>query len=163
MTARALGLTALALALALDQGSKYWALHIFELGGRDPIALTPFLDLVLAWNPGVSYSLFRAGGPLGRYALVGVAALGVLFLSVWLWRAPERLTALALGLVIGGALGNAIDRLNYGAVADFLHFHTPFPAGPFANYVFNVADVAIVAGVGALLYESLFVKRTAGG
>lgn len=163
LSPRALGLSVVAGAFAVDQATKYWFLHVYELGGRDPLPLTPFLDLVLAWNAGVSYSLFRADGPGGRLALIGVAALGVLALAIWLWRAQERLTAVALGLIIGGALGNALDRLNYGAVADFLHFHTPFPAGPLANYVFNGADVAIVAGVALLLYETLFARPKAPG
>ncbi len=73
-----------------------------------------------------------------------------------MWRAPNRLTTLAVGLVIGGALGNAADRLTRGAVADFFYLHTTLPVGPLANYVFNVADVAITAGVALLLYESFF-------
>ena len=161
LSPRALGLLVAAGAFAVDQASKYWFLHVYELGAREPLRLTPFLDLVLAWNPGVSYSLFRAEGPLGRIALMGVAALGVLALAVWLGRSHDRLSTVSLGLIIGGALGNALDRLNYGAVADFLHFHTPFPAGPFANYVFNAADVAIVAGVVLLLYETLFARQQA--
>ena len=130
-------LTAL-VTLVVDQGHKLWMLFVFDIASKQPVQLAPFLDLVMAWNPGISYSLLRADTDLGRYGLLA------------LWRAPDRLTTLALGLIIGGALGNAYDRFAYGAVADFFHFHI----GSFSWYVFNLADVAIVAGVGLLLYES---------
>jgi signal peptidase II len=152
---RLVGVSAAALAFAADQISKYWMIQVFDIASRQPIRVTPFLDLVMAWNPGVSYSLLTADGPLGRWALLGLAALAVGVLGAWLWRAPDHLTAVALGLVIGGALGNALDRWSYGAVADFFYLHTTLPVGPLANYVFNVADSAIVAGVALLLYESL--------
>lgn len=158
---RALGLVA-ALASALaDQAHKYWMLHGYEIGARQPVTVTPFLDLVLSWNYGVSYSLFPAHEGVARALLLsgqGVIVAGLLF---WMWRATHRLTALALGLVIGGALGNAADRLARGAVADFFYLHTDWPVGPLANYVFNVADVAICAGVALLLYESLFLPAPA--
>lgn len=155
MTPLRLGLLLAALVFALDQGSKYWIVHVFALGERPPVRLLPFLDLVLAHNKGISYSLFRADGLAGRLILIVVAlgALGVLVL--WLARTPRRLTAVALGLVAGGAAGNVLDRMTVGAVIDFLYFHTPFPLGPLSNYVFNVADAAIVVGVALLLYESV--------
>jgi signal peptidase II len=122
------------------------------------VRLTPFFDLVMAWNPGISYSLFRADSDAGRYALLAVQLAAIVFLSVWLWRAQSRLTGLGLGLIVGSALGNAWDRFAYGAVADFAHFHI----GQFSWYIFNIADVGIVAGVALLLYESFFVRETPG-
>ena len=104
----------------------------------------------MAWNPGISYSLLRADSDLGRYGLLALSLTVTAGLSIWLWRAPLKPTTVSLGLIIGGALGNAYDRFAYGAVADFFHFHV----GSFSWYVFNLADVAIVAGVGLLLYES---------
>ena len=159
MTPKAAGLASAALALALDQGSKLWLLHGFEIGARQlPIPLAPFFDLTMAWNKGVSYSWFTASSWAGWAMLVGVTLAATLFLGVWMWRATTALTAASLGLIVGGALGNLIDRLAYGAVADFFHFHV----GQFSWYVFNIADVAIVAGVAGLLYES-FVRPPAPG
>jgi len=155
LSPRALGAVAALAALALDQANKYWMLNVYDIAARQPVTLTPFLDLVLSWNYGVSYSLFPAHEGAARLALLLVQAAIVAALTVWLWRAPHPRPALALGLVIGGALGNAADRLTRGAVADFFYLHTELPVGPLANYVFNVADVAITVGVALLLYESL--------
>lgn len=152
---RLVGAAAAGLAFAADQISKYWMIEVFHIKTRQPIRLAPFFDVVMAWNTGVSYSLLRADGPAGRLALLALALAAIGALGVWLWRTQDRISALALGLVIGGALGNALDRWRYGAVADFFYFHTALPVGPLANYVFNVADAAIVAGVALLLYESL--------
>jgi signal peptidase II len=93
--------------------------------------------------------------------LLGTKVLAVMLLLLWLARAPGRLTALSLGLIIGGAAGNAIDRLAYGWVADFVFFHIKTATWRFDWYVFNLADVAIVAGVIGLLYESLIGDRAA--
>ena len=153
LSPRALGFLIAVVTLAVDQGHKIWMLDVFDIAARQPVALTPFLDLVMAWNPGISYSLLSAETPEGRFALLALSLVATAWLSVWLWRAPDRLTTVALGLIVGGALGNAYDRFAYGAVADFFHFHV----GGFHWYIFNLADVAIVAGVGLLLYESLFV------
>lgn len=153
---RVLGLTAALAAAVLDQAHKFWMLNVFGIEARQPITLTPFLDIVLSWNYGVSYSLFPAHEGFARALLLagqGVIVLGLLW---WMWRVHSRLTAAALGLVVGGAIGNAADRVTRGAVADFFYLHTTLPVGPLANYVFNVADVAITAGVALLLYESLF-------
>ncbi len=153
---RLLGLAAAFFAALIDQIHKYWMLHVFGIEARQPVTLAPFLDVVMSWNHGVSYSLFPAHEAAGRALLLagqGVIVAGLLW---WMWRAQSRLTAIALGLVVGGALGNAIDRLARGAVADFFYLHTTLPVGPLANYVFNVADVAITAGVALLLFESFF-------
>lgn len=153
---RVLGLVAAFLAALADQTHKYWMLHVFGIEARQPVTLAPFLDVVLSWNHGVSYSLFPAHEAAGRALLLAGQSVIVAGLLWWLWRVESRLTALAIGLVVGGALGNAADRVARGAVADFFYLHTTLPVGPLANYVFNVADVAITAGVALLLYESLF-------
>jgi signal peptidase II len=120
-----------------------------------PIRLTPFLDLVLIWNKGISYGLFQQEGPLGQWLLLAIKIAAVALLWVWLARAGTRLTALSLGLIIGGAVGNAVDRFLHEGVADFILFHITTETIHFNWYVFNLADAAIVAGVAGLLYESL--------
>jgi signal peptidase II len=148
--------TVIALATAvLDQAVKIWLIFGLDLAARQPIHLGPFIDLVLVWNTGISYGLFPQVGLLGQWALLGVKAVAVALLWVWLAHATSRLTALALGLIVGGAIGNAIDRVAYGAVADFVLFHIDTPGWTFRWYVFNLADVGIVAGVIGLLYDSL--------
>jgi signal peptidase II len=150
-----LGLLTAAAAVVADQASKLWLLFGFDIAARQPVRLTSFLDLVLVWNRGISYGLFQQQGPAGQWALLGLKIVAVLLLWLWLARSASRLTALSLGLIIGGALGNAIDRLAYGAVADFALFHITTATWSLNWYVFNLADVAIVAGVAGLLYESL--------
>jgi signal peptidase II len=152
------GITVAAIACALDQASKLYLLKIADLASK-PIRLGPFFDFVLTRNTGISYGLFQTQGELGQWLLLGFKALAVLLLWIWLARAQSRLTALALGLIIGGAVGNAIDRLSYGWVADFVFFHVSGANWHFNWYVFNLADVAIVAGVIGLLYESLAGER----
>ena len=149
------GLVVAIVSAAIDQAAKFWLLFVVDLPARGIVTLTPFLDLVLAWNPGISYGLFRQEGPLGQWALLALKAIAVILLWIWLSRATGRLTALSLGLIIGGAVGNAIDRFTYGAVADFVLFHITTANFSFKWYVFNLADVAIVAGVIGLLYETL--------
>jgi len=149
-----LGLIAAIIAGAADQASKLWLLFWFDLANRGIVHLTPFLDVVLTWNTGISYGLFPQDGDFGRAVLLALKLAAVALLWVWLARAEQRLTALALGLIIGGAIGNAIDRLAYGAVVDFVLFHITTPTFNFTWYVFNLADAAIVAGVIGLLYDS---------
>ena len=155
------GLAVAVAAAAIDQAAKLWLLFIYDLGGRGIVTLTPFLDLLLTWNTGISYGLFRQEGPLGQWALLALKAIAVVLLWIWLSRAASKLTALSLGLIIGGAIGNAIDRLAYGAVADFVLFHVTTESFSFNWYVFNLADVAIVAGVVGLLYETLMGSSAA--
>lgn len=155
---RRLGLAAAVLALAADQGSKLWLLRGFDIAARQPYEVAPGFDLVLAWNRGVSYSLLAQEGETGRYLLIAATALASVALAVWLWRGTGPLTCLALGLLVGGALGNLADRIAYGAVVDFASFHV----GSFRWYVFNVADCAITAGVVALLVEWLLPGTRAG-
>jgi signal peptidase II len=153
-------LTRFALAVAVvtaavDQAAKIWLLFGLDLPARGIVRLTPFLDLVLTWNTGISYGLFRQQGPFGQGVLLALKAVAVVLLWIWLARSSSRLAALSLGLIIGGAIGNAIDRLAYGAVADFVLFHVTTATFSFNWYVFNLADVAIVAGVIGLLFETL--------
>ena len=149
------GLIVAAVAGAVDQAAKLWLLFGFDLANRGIVRLTPFLDFVLTWNPGISYGWFPQESDLGRFVLLLLKLGAVVVLWIWLARAESRLTALALGLIIGGAFGNAVDRLAYGAVMDFVLFHITTPTVKFTWYVFNLADAAIVAGVIGLLYESL--------
>ncbi|MEH3119403.1 MAG: signal peptidase II [Methylorubrum populi] len=145
------GLAALLATLVLDQASKLW-LHLgTDLVMTQPWRLGPFADFVVVWNRGVSYGLFQQEGGLGRWLLVALSLAAAVGLSAWMLRAGSRFLAVALGLIVGGALGNAIDRAAYGAVFDFVHLH----AGAWSWYVFNVADAAIVAGVIGLLLDSL--------
>ncbi|MGJ0395022.1 MAG: signal peptidase II [Methylocystis sp.] len=159
LSPRALGLAATLAALAFDQAHKYWMLHVFNVANRPPLSLTPFLDIVLSWNFGVSYSLFPAHETAARLALLIVQGAIIAGLAVWMIRTRSRATALALGLIIGGALGNAADRIMRGAVADFFYLHTSLPVGPLANYVFNLADVFITAGVALLVFEGFFLPQ----
>jgi signal peptidase II len=147
-----LGLGIAVLVLLADQAHKAWMLYVYNIGARGMVRLAPFFDLVLVWNQGVSYGLLEQRSALGRWALILFAFAAAAGLVVWLARTSSRLAAAGIGLIIGGALGNAIDRVVYGAVADFFSLH----AFGYQWYIFNIADSAIVAGVVGLLYESLF-------
>ncbi len=149
------GLVVALATLALDQATKLYYLFVDVLSQREPIRLAPFLDLIVVWNRGISYGLFQQHTELGRWALVAVSVVAGIGLSLWIRRAPNTLVAAALGLIVGGALGNAVDRVAYGAVFDLIHFHV----GSFSWYVFNIADAAIVAGVVGLLYDALVLER----
>ncbi len=147
---RRLGLAIVVIVFALDQASKLWLLFSVGLAENGPFSVLPFMDIVLAWNRGISYGLFQQYSDLGRWGLVAISFIAAVWLGRWMWREPRRLTVVALALIIGGALGNGVDRAVYGAVVDFVHLHW----GRFSWYIFNVADAAIVVGVAALLYES---------
>jgi signal peptidase II len=155
------GLIVLVAVFVLDQAFKLFMFQVVDIEARQVITVAPVLDLVMAWNYGISFGLFRQDAEIGRWLLIAFKAIAVALILWWLWRAESRLTALALGLIAGGAAGNALDRLIHGAVADFFAFHITTETWQFRWYVFNLADVAIVAGVGLLLYESLFAGRTA--
>ena len=149
------GLIAAVAALVLDQASKLWLLFVFDLGHRGAVRVTPFLDLVLAWNVGISFGWFQSDSALVQVLLMVIKGLEVVVLAIWMARSRTQMATIALGLIIGGAIGNAIDRFAYGAVVDFALFHLQIGEKTFNWYVFNLADVAIVAGVAALLYDSL--------
>ncbi len=145
--ARLIGFAAALVGALLDQAFKAWMLGPFAIGEKGRVAVTPFLDLVLVWNRGISYGLLQQGSELGRWLLVAVGIGGSLLFAWWLWSTRSLLAALSLGLIIAGAVSNVIDRFVHGAVADFFLFH----AGDFEWYVFNFADAWIVAGVVGLL------------
>jgi signal peptidase II len=150
-----LGLLVALATLVLDQGSKLALLFVYDLPVREPVVVAPFLDLMVVWNRGISYGLFQQHTELGRWVLLGVSLAAAIGLAIWMARTPSRFLAAALGLIVGGAIGNAIDRLAYGAVFDFVHLHL----GQFSWYVFNIADAAIVAGVIGLIYDSLVLEK----
>jgi signal peptidase II len=127
---------------------------VFDLARRGVVKVTPFFDLVLAWNIGISFGWLQNDSQAAQLALMAVKAIAVVALAIWMARSHTFLATVALGLIIGGAIGNGIDRLAYGAVVDFALFHIEIAGNTFNWYVFNLADVAIVAGVAALLYDS---------
>ena len=149
------GIIAALVALVLDQASKLWLLYVFDLGRRGAVRVTPFFDLLLAWNVGISFGWFQNDSLVAQVILNLVKAAAVIALAVWMAWSRTMLATIALGLIIGGAIGNAIDRFAYGAVLDFALFHIEISGKTYNWYVFNLADVAIVAGVAALLYDSL--------
>jgi len=148
------GIIAALAVLALDQATKAWLLFVLDIAHRGAVQVTPFFDLVLAWNVGISFGWFQNDGPFAQIALMAVKAVAVIVLAVWMARSRTLIATIALGLIIGGAIGNAVDRFAYGAVVDFALFHLQIGGKTFNWYVFNLADVAIVAGVAALLYDS---------
>ena len=142
------GLLALLVVLA-DQATKEWALATLFLDGA-LVEVTPFFNLVAVWNRGVSFGLLASDDPMTPYYLSGFALAVVIGLTVWLARSPTLLLRISLGLIIGGAIGNVIDRLRYNAVVDFIDWHAfgyHWPA-------FNLADSAISVGVVFLLFDS---------
>jgi signal peptidase II len=149
-----LGIVAAIVTLIVDQASKLWLLYVFDIGHRGTVKVTPFFDLVLAWNIGISFGWFQNDNALAQIALMAVKVVAVIALAIWMARSQTLLATVALGLIIGGAVGNGIDRLAYGAVVDFALFHVQIGGNTFNWYVFNLADVAIVAGVVARLYDS---------
>ena len=149
------GVIAALAVLALDQASKLWLLFVFDIAHRGAVKVTPFFDLVLAWNVGISFGWFQSDSQVAQIILMLIKAVAVVVLAIWMTRSRTLIATVALGLIIGGAIGNAIDRFAYGAVVDFALFHLQIGGNTFNWYVFNLADVAIVAGVAALLYDSL--------
>lgn len=160
----AVGLATAASVILIDQVSKWWILErIFALphpigthSWHPPIQVTSFFNLSMVWNRGVSFGLLSADGDVARWALIVLALAITALLGRWLKTAGSTLAVLAIGLVIGGALGNVVDRLRFGAVADFLHFH----ALGYSFWVFNVADAAITVGVIALLADGLLARKS---
>jgi signal peptidase II len=162
MRARDIGLATAAAALIFDQGAKLlilYGLGLVHMGPGESMPVLPFFNLVMVWNPGISLGLFPARGPEGTVILATFQLLAACGLTWWLWFVHNRRLGVALGLVIGGALGNLIDRLVYGTVADFFHFSVL----GYDWYVFNVADAAITFGVIGLLYDALMKPETPQG
>ena len=145
------GLLAAIVTLAADQASKWWILDGFDLPAKGSVAVLPGLNLTMVWNQGVTFGLFHQDSASGPWLLAGVALVVVCALTWWLFRAETTLVAIALGAIAGGAIGNVIDRVRFGAVVDFFHAH----AWGWSWYVFNVADAAIVCGVAALLLDGM--------
>lgn len=151
-----LGLPVAAGILVADQLSKWWILEVArlpEVGQIPLLAAGPFgLDLTMVWNRGVTFGMLASDGAWSHLVLALLAVVIAVFLLRWLARAENRLTAVALGAVVGGAVGNVIDRIRFGAVVDFIDAH----GWGWHWYVFNVADAAIVCGVLALVADALF-------
>ncbi|MDT3382174.1 signal peptidase II [Labrys portucalensis] len=166
-----IGVMVAVLAIIIDQGFKYWALHIFQIGElimyQEAVDWTPFLKFTLVWNRGVSFGLFQQESEIGLILLVAFRLIATVLLLAWLARIHTKSSAIGIGLIIGGAIGNAVDGLlaiegplapnwlQREGVADFFLLH----AGDFSWYVFNLADVAIVAGVALLLYDMVVNKE----
>jgi signal peptidase II len=144
--------------LGLDQLSKWWILDVIMQPVERVVEVTPFFNLVLTWNKGVTFGMLVHDADLMPYVLSAIAVVIILILVRWLMRSPSRMATIALSLIIGGALGNVIDRLRFGAVVDFLDFH----AFGYHWYAFNVADSAVVIGVGLLLLDGLALGRRKG-
>ncbi len=147
----ALGLSLGAVIAVADQVLKWWMLYVFNIEAKGQVTVTPFLDLVMVWNRGISFGLFQQESQIGPILLAILSLAAVIGLTWWLASMTTVIGAVGAGLVMGGAIGNGIDRLVYGAVADFFSLH----AGDFYWYVFNIADAAIVVGVAGLVYESI--------
>lgn len=152
-----LGLMLAGATVLLDQASKLWLLFGTDIRLTWPWKITPFMDFTVVWNRGISYGLFQQESDMGRWFLAGFKLVVAVFLTLWLRKAESRMEAVGIGLIIGGAIGNAIDRIWHGAVFDFVHLHW----GDFSWYVFNVADAAIVFGVIAMLIGQFFPKALA--
>jgi signal peptidase II len=149
-----IGFCLAAIVLILDQLTKNWILYLFDLPAKYSVQVLPFFRLSMVWNDGVSFGLFSAETWVGRLLLVSFSLLVVGLLVKWLLETDRKLFAMAVGMVIGGAIGNALDRLIYGAVVDFLDFSQLY-----FQYVFNVADAAISIGVVLLVYDAFFAKQ----
>ncbi|MFZ4688322.1 MAG: signal peptidase II [Polymorphobacter sp.] len=150
-----LGYSLAAIVFILDQISKYWITAIVRLPERGFIDVLPFFKLTFVGNIGVSMGLFRANSDTARWLLVAATGAIAAAVAVWIAREKQRYDALALGLVLGGALGNIVDRVRYGYVVDFLHFFW----GEHSFWVFNVADAAISCGVLLLLARALMAPK----
>lgn len=137
--------------LVLDQITKIWILDLFSTS-LQAIEVLPFFNLVLAWNRGISFGMFGGLGDWGPWVLVALALVISVVLARWMVKAESRLTLVSLGLIIGGAVGNVIDRIRFGAVVDFLDVHVSGYHWP----AFNVADSAITVGAAILILETLF-------
>lgn len=142
---RANGVLIAALVFALDQWTKVWVMQLADMGEL-PIRLTNFLNVIISGNLGVSFGLFHAHNKWGVLALVIIASLLSLVVLYWLWHATHKLSVVGLGLILGGAVGNILDRVQFGKVIDFIDFHVL----GYHWYTFNVADCGVV--VGAFLY-----------
>lgn len=152
---RRFGFIVMAITFLADQASKLWLLFGADILQNGPFPVTSFFELTVVWNRGVSYGMFQQSTDIGRWLLIIGSLVAASWMTAIMWRAPCRLTAASLALVVGGALGNAVDRVMYHAVFDFAHFFI----GDWSWYVFNIADAAIVVGVIGLLYDAVAAAR----
>ena len=143
------GLVTALLVLLADQGSKYWILNVLDLPRLGQVQVLPFFSLTMVWNQGVTFGLLHQDTAYGPWILAAIAMAVIVGLGIWLRRAENAVVAVAIGAIAGGAIGNVIDRVRFGAVVDFLHAH----AFGYSWYVFNVGDAAIVCGVAALMLD----------
>jgi len=150
MIRRLVGFLLAALVLAADQGSKYAVLHPLHLQDGRLLEVLPVLNFVLVWNHGITFGMFA--GTASKVFLAAGASIVVLALFAWLWRTQLWVVTIAVGGIVGGAIGNVLDRLRFGAVVDFIQVHIGWVYYP---WVFNVGDSVIVCGVIALMLESL--------
>jgi signal peptidase II len=150
-----LGTGAAVSSFVVDQLHKWWMIYVYQIEERVRVQITPFLDLVMAWNKGISYGLLSQDSTAGLMALVAFSLVVIVVLAFWMVRQESRIISVAIGLIIGGALGNVVDRMVHGAVADFFLLHW----SGFNWYVFNIADMAIVAGALILVYDALFSNQ----
>ncbi|MCW8916826.1 MAG: signal peptidase II [Magnetovibrio sp.] len=155
-TAKQLGWFIAFAVFVADQVSKWLILNLFQEATQPYYEITPFFNIVLAWNPGISFGMFGNVGDYGPTILIILSLVISVVLAVWLGKAETRLSAWAFGAIIGGALGNVIDRFRFGAVTDFLDVHVLGYHWP----AFNVADSAIVVGAVLVVWESLFASPT---
>lgn len=155
-----LGAAVVIATFVADQAHKWWMIYVYDIAAKGKVVVSPYLDLVLKLNTGISYSLLDMDHYSWQLALAAFALAASLAMWIWIARgATNKLFAVSLGLIIGGALGNGVDRVYLGGVADFFQVHFPWGDSEFYWYVFNIADVAIVAGVVGLLYESWIESR----
>lgn len=159
MTRQRLGIIAAVLVLLADQASKAWVLYGLDLRAVGNVRVLPWLDFTMVWNHGITFGILNGDSRLGSWVLVVVAVVVVALLWTWLRRAENLVVAGALGAIAGGAVGNIVDRLRWGAVEDFIHAH----AFGYSWYVFNVADAAIVCGVAVLVLDGLRRREKKGG
>ena len=152
---RSFGLIVAIFVFALDQGTKWLVTYPLELEFRETIEITPFFNLHWVENTGISLGLLAAGSAIGRWLLVALTVAIAVFVAIWLWREKRRDDSFALAIVLGGALGNIVDRVRFGHVVDFADLHfgewRPF-------LVFNVGDAAITIGVLLLLVRALLMR-----
>ena len=144
-----LGITIALIILIIDQFSKYWLMNIYALPMRGTVEMLPFFNLVTVWNTGVSFGMLNQLGTSNANILIAFAGGLTVTLSVWLYRTQHMFLARALGLIIGGAVANIIDRIRFGAVFDFIDIHAYGYHWP----AFNVADAAICVGVVLILVD----------
>lgn len=148
------GLWLAALIVLCDQISKWWILDVFHLPAKGMVEIMPFVNFVMVWNRGVSFGMLEADG-LGRWLLVGMTVVIAIVVLIWLRKADRGFIAIALAFILGGAIGNIIDRIRFGAVADFIQLY----AGEYSFYVFNIADAGISIGVALLLMDAILSGR----